>query len=97
MTETDIRLAVNIARRRLKDFGISTICTDVLRNVRATTVTDDFERWLASGDDSTFGEWLEREHPTWREAAAQWRERYRRVLIPPLTAPRGATEQGEGT
>jgi hypothetical protein len=39
------------------------------------------------------GNW-EREHPTWREAAAQWRERYHRVLIPPLTAPRvGATNE----
>lgn len=74
MTETDIRLAVNIARRRLKDFGISTICTDVLRNVRATTVTDDFERWLASGDDSTFGEWFEREEQRQQEAAERERQ-----------------------
>jgi hypothetical protein len=37
------------------------------------------------------GNW-EREHPTWREAAAQWRERYHRVLIPPLTARRGTGE-----
>ena len=54
MTETDIRLAVNIARERLKkDFGITALCTDTLKNVRATTVTELAQQLV---DDTLFWE-----------------------------------------